>query len=217
MIPRSSIQVVVDRRPTRAMRFGLFSSVSPWTMAFSCRAAILERARFIGTATAPAETTRTSPATTLIRAGTKVIATLGNATLEAGILVELLSEGISCFRLDASCNKGVPWFKAAFESVVAASSSCRKLCAVMLDTCGPHEVTVRRDHSAPPMVIEAGAEVTLVGASAPEWSTDAPLVLPLTEGRLLSRLVAGDAVHVSRCARITVHPPTTSLSSRLAP
>ena len=99
-----------------------------------------------------------------------------------------------------------------------AVARTQRMCAVMLDTKGPYEVTVKRDPATPrprgggpdaspdddvaggpaPLSIAADQTVVLAGDDGAEWEAAHPSVLPLSDSGFLACLAPGDLVHVAR-------------------
>ena len=99
-----------------------------------------------------------------------------------------------------------------------AVARTQRMCAVMLDTKGPFEVTVKRDPATPrprsggpdaspdddvaggpaPLNISADQTVVLAGDDDAEWEASHPSVLPLSDAGFLACLAPGDLVQVAR-------------------
>jgi len=186
-------------------------------MAFASHSAVLSRARDITSSAPPVESpltcaTETSASESLADEvehlpGTKVIATIGPGSRSPATLDALLAAGVSCFRLDVSSARPIPWLLESYDLLQDALCRSRRLCAVVLDTKGPLEVTVRRPAATPragsvedqgALVISAEQTVILSGDLGVSWSPETPDVLPLSDPCFLDVLAVGDLVHVAR-------------------
>ena len=138
--------------------------------------------------------------------GTKIIATMGPAVRSPTTLDELLQAGVSCVRLDVSCAESAQWFLDSYAMIQGAIKRNQRLCAVMLDTRGEHEVTVRRGvlgaaaSKGPQMPLHIHAEqvLTLLGESSAKWLPEHPELLPVSEPAFVASLSVGDIVYSSR-------------------
>ena len=106
----------------------------------------------------------------------------------------------------------------ASRLVQEAVARTQRMCAVMLDTKGPYEVTIKRDPATPrprsggpdaspdditlqggpaPLSIAADQTVVLAGDDDDgEWEAEHPSVFPLSDAGFVTSLAPGDLVHV---------------------
>jgi len=131
----------------------------------------------------------------------KVVFTIGPACQDVESLCKILNAGATIARVDVSWGD-VKYHEKSLQHLQLAMKKTKRMCAVMMDTCG-REITVKRPFEKNPdgwwlhsesYEVDVGQEITFTSRDVPASAN----VLPLAYDGLPGMCYAGDIIYVSR-------------------